>query len=162
MNEYYKSNFEEALVYQDYVSDMLRIHYGIFLGLYGSRKYQFDKGESASGIEIKHDKKYAEKGNLFIEVAEKTNPRNQEYIPSGIMRDDNCWLYLIGNYDEAFLFSKRQLQEICSDSKREYRRKHGIWRYEATCDTKIGYVFPGAYIKTSSILLKHFEFKKAG
>ena len=58
MTEYYKDKFEAGLEYQDYVSDELR-KAGLFLGAYSSRKYQQERGESASGIEIKHDMKLA-------------------------------------------------------------------------------------------------------
>lgn len=156
MTEYYKGKLEAGLEYQDFVADELRKS-GIFLGAYSSRKWQNEKGESASGIEIKHDMRMHDTGNLYIEVAEKANPNNAEYVPSGIMRDDNTWLYLIGDYNEAFLFSKKQLQSIYAD-KVNYTRR-GI--RERQTPTSVGFTYP---IENAMkyMCLRRFTFKKAG
>ena len=41
------------------------------------------KGETKAGIEIKFDDKCETTGNLYIETAEKTNPNDAEFRPSG-------------------------------------------------------------------------------
>lgn len=48
-------------------------------------------------------------GNLYIETKEKSNKLNPNFVDSGIYRDDNTWLFLIGNYEEIFIFSKKDL-----------------------------------------------------
>lgn len=155
MTEYYKGKLEAGLEYQDFISDELR-KYGIILSAYTSRKWQNEKGESASGIEIKHDMRMHDTGNLYIEVAEKANPNNAEYVPSGIMRDDNTWLYLIGDYTKAFLFSKKQVQSIYTD-KGNYA-KRGI--KERQTPTSIGFTYP---IENAMkyLCLKCFTFEKS-
>ena len=117
MTEYYKEKFEAGCEYQDFVSDILRIKLGLFVGPYSSRKYQYEKGESQAGIEIKHDMQIQKYKNIFIETAEKTDANNSNWIPSGIYRSDNGWLYVIGDYHELFIFSKFQLRKIVESEK---------------------------------------------
>lgn len=105
--QYRKDKTEEGLQFQDFATDILK-SYGINLNCYSSRKYQFTKGESSSGIECKLDNMLSKTGNLYIEYAEK-GPKSVVYKPSGIERDDNTWLYVIGNYDVIFLIPKKYL-----------------------------------------------------
>lgn len=102
---YYKVKFEEALFYQDFVCDVLMNVLGLAVTQYASRQYQCMIGESRQGIEIKHDWQYAKTGNLYIETGEKSKPRPGPFFPSGIRRDDNSWLYVIGDYDTIFGYS---------------------------------------------------------
>lgn len=62
------------------------------------------------GIEIKFDDKMDKTGNIYIETAEKSNPKNPRYVDSGIYRIDNSWLYLTGNYSSIFIFGKQHLK----------------------------------------------------
>lgn len=138
MTDQYKQNFERGLEYQDFVADRLLKGYGIAVNAYSSRKYQQEYGESASGIEIKFDAKSINSENLYIETAEKTNVSNAEYVSSGIFREDNSWLYLIGNYKEAYLFSKEQLKRIYHS--KNLWEKRGIREVET--GTSQGFLFP--------------------
>lgn len=109
-NENYRAiQDKDGQEYQDFVVDEC-LKFGLFISLYGSQKYQYTKGESANGIEVKLDKIFASSGNLWIEVAEKARQRNGDYVPSGIMRDDNTWLYVIGDYKTIFIFAKTLLR----------------------------------------------------
>lgn len=156
MTDYYKEKLEAGLQYQDFVADQLRkADPCIILGAYSSRKWQNDHGESASGIEIKHDMKLKETGNLYIEVAEKSSATLREYTPSGIMRDDNTWLYLIGDYEQAFLFSKHQLKTVYANRNQWAAR--GI--RERQTPTSIGFTYP---IRSAmqGMCLRRFEFSK--
>lgn len=83
---------------------------GIPLISYSSKEYQNMIGENKAGIEIKNDTLFPETGNLYIEIAEKSNAVNKNFIKSGIFRSDNTWLYVIGNMERIFIFSKKQLQ----------------------------------------------------
>lgn len=108
--EQYRANkIETGLIYQDFVVDVLFQTIGLVVVQYTSKTYQFAVGESRTGVEIKHDEKFATTGNLWIEVAEKARPRAGDYVPSGIKRADNTWLYVIGNYDTIFAFPKQHL-----------------------------------------------------
>ena len=115
MNPYdaYRANkIESGLLFQDFVVDVLLQTLGFAVVTYSSRAYQHTVGESRTGVEIKHDERFADTGNLWIEVAEKARPRPGEYVRSGIRRDDNTWLYVIGNYNILFLFPKLFLQAL--------------------------------------------------
>lgn len=112
MNKYYKEKLEQGQEYQDFVSVVMIEKLKIPLSFFGSKKYQYGVGENQQGIEIKFDDRLEETGNLYIEVAEKTKAENQQYISSGVMRNDNTWLYLIGNYNEIFIFDKKILKRM--------------------------------------------------
>ena len=157
MTDYYQECLQKGLEYQDFVFTQLRSMDGmpIFLGAYASEKYQYKKGESLSGLEIKFDDKFHETGNLFVEYKEKTAPSNEIFVPSGIMRNDNTWLYLIGDYEQAFVFAKNTLREYCSthDEKLEKRL--------SSTKTSWGYLLPVKQVKKNKYLLaKHILFGK--
>ena len=156
MTEYYKDKLEAGLEYQDFIADQLRkADPCIILGAYSSRKFQNEHGESASGIEIKHDMRLKDTGNLYIEVAEKSHPDVPDYSPSGIFRNDNTWLYLIGDYEQAFLFSKHQLRTIYADEKHWQQR--GIQKKQT--QTSIGFIYP-VWSALKGMCLKQFIFSK--
>lgn len=106
---YYRLQLEKAQRFQDFVASECWKH-GIFVHCFQSKEYQQRCGEGITGIEIKYDGKMTETGNIYIEYAEKTNSANVEYVPSGVMRDDNTWLWIIGNEKYLFFLSKRQLK----------------------------------------------------
>ncbi|MDP2895020.1 MAG: hypothetical protein Q8Q12_00500 [bacterium] len=101
---------EKSLEYQDFLSRALSRR-GIILQNMTSRKYQF-WSENLLGLEIKFDDMMERTGRLYIETAEKAEPREGDYVPAGIYRDDECWLYGIGNYQRFFIFGKKTLQRL--------------------------------------------------
>lgn len=125
--EYFKK-LQDGLAYQDFITQKL-LQYGIVLLPYNSLINQIKKGENMAGFEIKHDLRWhgevvsfdthknisvvynEEKatGNLFIETSEKTNADNLNYINSGIFRNDNSFMYIIGDYSKFFIFAKKDL-----------------------------------------------------
>lgn len=117
MTDNYKLMLEKGLQFQDFITDILLKELGISLSTYSSQKYQNLKGENKQGFEIKFDDKYKDTGNVYIEVAEKSNPLNENFISSGIYRNDNTWLYLIGDYKEIFIFSKKHLKLMYESKK---------------------------------------------
>lgn len=155
MTEYYMEKLQQGLEYQDFIADYLRKSDPcIILGAYSSRKYQNERGESASGIEIKYDMQMHKTGNVYIEVAEKSNPSILDYMPSGIMRNDNTWLYLIGDYEQALLFSKNQLKMLYAN--RERWKDRNIRQRQT--QTSIGFTYP-IEKALNGMCLKHFVFK---
>lgn len=114
----YQSQLEDGQAYQDFVAEKL-YHEGIVLVNFQSRASQLRVGENLLGLEIKYDKQFIKTGNLYIEIAEKSDASNRQFVTSGIYRDDNTWLYGIGNYDELFLFSKRTLRKVYEHRKRD-------------------------------------------
>lgn len=154
MTEYYKEKLEAGLEYQDFIADKLRKgEPSIILGAYSSRKYQNERGESASGIEIKYDMLFKKTGNLYFEVAEKSNAALLDYTPSGIMHDDNTWLYLIGDYEQAFLFSKNQLKMVYANKAKW--SANGIRARETP--TSQGFTYP-VRNAMKGMCLYHFVF----
>lgn len=94
--------------YQDFICKRLA-EAGIVLNNLQSKKYQAE-GENLLGLEIKFDRRLAETGTLYIEVAEKADPANVNWVESGPYRKDHTWLYGIGDYTEFYIFGKKMLQ----------------------------------------------------
>jgi len=110
-NDYYKQKLEEGQEYQDFVASVL-LKMGIVLSSYSSKKYQYAKGESTNGIEIKCQKNYKQYGTLCIETHEKAHPENMDYIHSGIFRGDNSWLFITGDDETIYIFSHTMLKGL--------------------------------------------------
>ena len=110
-------------VYQDFIVDLMFKRRALVIMQFASREYQFERGESLSGVEIKNDEKFHQTGNLWIEVGEKAAPRDGDYAPAGILREDNSWLYIIGDYQTVFVFGKRNLV-LLYESKRYQIREN--------------------------------------
>ena len=131
MTPYYRERLKEGLHYQDFVMEEL-YKIGLPLISYSSKEYQHTIGENKAGIEIKKDNRWRETGNVYIEMAEKSNPENLNWIPSGIYRKDNTWLYLIGDEGKMFIFSKKQL--VCLHKKKTLK--------EVETPTSRGFLLP--------------------
>lgn len=101
---------EEDLQFQDFCMKLLYKD-GMPICIYGSQKYQIEEGESIGRVEIKHDKKMKDTGNIYIEYAERHDPQ-KAFVYSGILRDDNTLYYMIGDYERIFLLGKYQLLAI--------------------------------------------------
>jgi len=86
--------------------------HGMYLQMFTSKKLQYMCGESFQGWEVKLDNRFTETGRLSIEIAEKTRAANASWVPSGIYRDDNTWLYIHGNYEYFFVFMKDFLVKL--------------------------------------------------
>ena len=107
--QYYEIKLKEGQDYEQWVSDRWpEVYKDRTLHLHKGRQAQLE-GETAEGIEIKYDKRFAETNRIYIETHEKTNPANREYVKSGIYREDNTKIWLIGDYVIWFLFSKAKL-----------------------------------------------------
>ena len=108
---YYEKKLEEGLVFQDVVTAAL-YRRGIVLVGYASRRFQVKCGENMLGAEIKRDGLFRQTGNLYLETAEKAKPDNPDYVPSGIVRGDNSWLYVIGDEKTIYVFSTKYLRML--------------------------------------------------
>ncbi len=137
MTPYYAEMLEIGLKFQDYVMEKIFIELGIPISYYSSKENQIGKGENLQGIEIKFDDKFKDTGNLYIEIAEKSNANNKFFVQSGIYRDDNTWLYIIGDYDNLFIFYKHHLIEF---------HKKGLCKEVETLTSK-GYLLSPKYHK---------------
>lgn len=110
-DDYYADMLERAEEFQDYVCGLF-YERGLPIVMHTSFSYQTQVGENKAGIEIKLDQRMKETGNVYIETAEKANPENGSYVPSGIYREDNTWLYAIGDYSTVYVLPKKYLQML--------------------------------------------------
>lgn len=110
MTPQYERELVKGLDYQYWVQKMFpRVYKNRDITYYEGKENQL-KGESLEGIEVKYDEVSNSTGRFYIEQAEKANENNLKYVPSGIYREDNTKLYLIGNYSIWLIFSKRHLR----------------------------------------------------
>jgi hypothetical protein len=103
----YSELLEAGQQYQDRVMAVL-YRIGIVALCYSSKMNQYTQGESITGIEIKYDRKWRTSGNLYIETHERTTT-DRPFVKSGILREDNTWLWAIGDDSKLFLIGKKQL-----------------------------------------------------
>lgn len=142
--DYYRTQLEKSLEYQDFVMEKL-YDIGISLNCYSSIRYQNEKGESRAGIEIKFDDRRKDTGNLYIEYAEKSHPNKKEYVPSGIDRRDNTWLYVQGDYEVIYVIAKTLLKNLKTVKK---------FKHVANATSR-GYLLPDADAqKYAAIIIK--------
>lgn len=106
-----KNTFESGEKFAEFAAKKLN-PFGITSWTFGSHHQQFNIGENAQGIEYKLDMPCMRTSRLSIELYEKTDAANLNWIPSGIFREDNSWLYVQGNYEIIFVFSKKWLRRM--------------------------------------------------
>lgn len=128
---YYPEKLQQGLEFQDVMTREL-YQRGVVVVGYSSRRFQNTHGENMLGAEIKRDDNFRKTGNLYLEIAEKAHPSNPRYVPSGIMRDDNSWLFVIGDEKTAYIFPTNYLRMLSG--------KRG-WRQVKT-PTSIGLLMP--------------------
>ena len=144
---------EESARYQDYVSMQLHNQLGWSINLFTSRHYQYNYGESLAGVEIKYDKKMATTGNLYIELYERHN-NTQNFVASGINRDDNTIFWCIGDYETAYIFVKSQLKYLCDNFKQN------SFKIVET-ETSKGVLIPVSYFEKHKLyVVKKMNFKE--
>lgn len=123
-NSGHTDSFEVGNNFQDFVCIELAKQ-NIILQNINSKKFQFEVGENLQGFEIKVDNRFngfypkdkKATNQLSIEIAEKSNEKNEFYIPSGIYRKDNSWLYIQGNQKCFYIFSKNLLVLLHSSNR---------------------------------------------
>ena len=108
------TDLQRGKEYEDFLSVQLARE-GIILGNMSSRKYQL-KRENLLGMEIKFDDAMCRTKNLYIETHESDRKTG------GIYRDDENWLYAVGDYDELFIFGKKTLRRLEQSSPNWLKR----------------------------------------
>lgn len=121
------TSFADGVEYQDFIVEQLARR-GLIVQVFASKRYQFDRGESFTGAEIKLDRRCTETGRLSIEVAEKARADVADWSPSGILRNDNAWLYMQGNHEIVFVFAKNWLRRFYWQRKPRVEEKRGTVR----------------------------------
>lgn len=137
----YQNNesIQAGLEFQDFVTDVLRERKGLIVQVYQSKRYQFEIGESPQGIEIKLDRRCTETGQLSIEIGEKSNAANARFVPSGIYRNDNTWLYVQGNYEIIYGFGLNILRLLHSSKRYREHPKPTVQTYYLPLDDACKY-----------------------
>jgi len=108
--QYYKDKLAEGQRYEKFViSRWPEIYPNKKLTIRDGKLAQL-AGETEEGIEIKYDGRMEDTGRVYIEMHEKSRIENEKYIESGIYRNDNSKLFLIGNMTQWFLFSIDKLR----------------------------------------------------
>jgi hypothetical protein len=122
------SAFTVGLEFQDFVCLQLAKD-NIILQNLGSKLYQLKIGENLQGFEIKYDERCTDTGRLSIEIAEKSrDDQALPWTPSGILRNDNTWLYIQGNYQVVYIFAKTWLLRYFNERKPEVKEFNGTIR----------------------------------
>jgi len=111
---YGRDTLSEGQRYEDFVCRIIN-PYGLTAWPWRDQRQQ-RFGENAQGYEIKLDNrcystdpKNKPTGRLSVEVAEKLQG-DGFWRKSGILRDDNSWLYIQGNYELTLVFAKNWLR----------------------------------------------------
>jgi hypothetical protein len=152
MTALYSRRLREGLEYQDFAVERLYMA-GIPLVCYSSQKYQNEAGESMAGIEIKFDKEMSKSGNVYFETAEKSDPANSAYVPSGIYRSDNTWIYAIGDYSVLYLCAKNYLRRIFECE----RKPEGYRLVENGSGTSRGMLLPAGFVEMAAAKVLRFS-----
>jgi hypothetical protein len=125
--------------FQDYITDRL-FNFGINVNCYSSKKYQLEKGEGKSGIEIKFDSgHYTYNGALVkskyvvIEYQKEVRPKHSDIWEDTTLFKHNIWLYVIGNYDKAWALPAKKLRKFKLDERIEKTIKQN----EGNNDTRV-------------------------
>lgn len=118
--------------FQDYIADCL-FERGIIIQYYSSKKYQNEFGEGRTGIEVKHDSKWKETGNVVIEYAKEVRPKGSDVWEDTTLFKHDIWLYIIGNREKAWALPVKKLRKLRFDDRVTKVIKHN----EGNNDTKV-------------------------
>lgn len=153
--DYYKGKLQDSFIFENYIAELLRHKYGLDIGQYMTPKGQYELGENALGIEIKNDTLIEKYGNVYIEYQEKSNSGNNDYVNSGILKNDQCEYFLIGTQKKFYIFKKSRLIRIFEEEIRNKRKgirsPRGILFKQIA--TSKGYVYPVRNAKNDIITL---------
>lgn len=111
-NQHYQQQLADGQAYEHLVADLLKTKCGLSVSVYLERTDNIAHGDTDVGLEVKFDRRSADTGNLYFEVAEKSHPSRPNYVKAGIYRDDDSKSYAIGNADELFIFLKDALRQF--------------------------------------------------
>lgn len=94
---------------------------GVDMGLFKTLDDQY-RGESSIGVEVKADNRAADTGNLYIEVDEKSNQKNSNFIPSGINKTDNTrWFaFVIDNRTNIIFLDASKVHDLIATQALRY------------------------------------------
>lgn len=150
MSDYYRQKLDIGQEYQDFIADQLWNMRRWSIQNYTSQRYQLKKGENPQGVEIKHDTRMNETGNLYIEISECNDP-GRPHIQSGIYAGHSIY-YLIGDYQRAFLFYTKTLHDI---HKQDI---YDVFTIDRT--TSRGFLLPIKDVRKNNWMIEEIVFNK--
>jgi|SRR3989344_2014014 len=150
---YYKEKLQLSFEFEEFLEDFFKQKYGLDLHPFITPEEQYYKGENEAGIEIKHDMVYKKTGNLYIEYAEKSKEDNSSWIDSGIKKEDNSTYFLIGDFDQFWIFKKQRLLEIFDEEKRLKKEGKTSPRHIKFIVklTSLGFIYPIRYAEKEEL-----------
>jgi hypothetical protein len=101
-----EQKFKKGISFESYIADWFQKEKGISLSTYHAHNEQ-RKGENRQGVEIKNDQLFKDTGNLFISVKRQYGSL---MINWGVFKEDNTWLYVIGDKSKHWIFLRKNLQ----------------------------------------------------
>ncbi len=114
MTSEYKRKLAVGQAYEEFIVNNWLAFFPYPLNMHNG-KYEQLKGENTEGVEIKLDQICKRTKRLYIEIEEKSNADNERMIQSGIQRNDNTVLFLIGDYEDAYIFDVLVLRKCFMD-----------------------------------------------
>lgn len=123
---------EQGKQYEDFVTQTL-YQLGQILVSNKSFMNQVGIGENVIGWEIKNVQTMKKHNALYVEVAEKSKASNADYVPSGILRNDNTIFMVMGDYDTFYVLQKKRLRAMYEG---KHYLKQGCWDIPPTPTSK--------------------------
>lgn len=114
MTAEYERKLALGQAYEQFIVDKWLRFFPFPLNMHNGR-YEQLKGENKEGVEIKLDLIYKRTERLYIELEEKSDADNERMIRSGIWRNDNTEQFLIGDYEDAYIFDVLVLRKCYTD-----------------------------------------------
>lgn len=100
--------------------------------------------DTKEGFEFKHNTGMERYNGVFIEVSQKMDKDDKDFIPSSISKRDNSWMYCIGDFTKLYFVPKKALVTECESNKYEIKpNREG---------TAIGFRLPLPRLKEISVL----------
>ena len=123
--------------FEVYVEDEF-LKWGIDLEMYTDSEGQY-KGENKLGLEIKRDRRLADTNNVYIQYMERMDD-NKPLVEAGILKKDNSKYWIVGDYDDYYIFYKKDLisiyNKLINGEKIKGCRIIGVDK----CSTSLGYI----------------------
>jgi hypothetical protein len=136
----YLENLKEGKEFEEYCYRWLEFEKRTRIESCKDLQTQVQVGENWFGIEFKLDKNFRRTGNLYIEIKERSAV-HLRYTEAGIYRNDNTFLYAIGDKQTLYVFDKQRLRAYheWSESHSSISRHKQI---ENHMRTSIGWLLP--------------------
>ena len=117
-----RNSFADGLEFQDFTIESIARACGFIIQQYASKYYQIKRGESIQRCEIKLDNLCTRTKRLSIEISEKTNADQRDFLPSGIFSPTRPLFYIQGNRERFYLFATKDLVAYSQNAEQHQER----------------------------------------